>query len=81
MVYLSCLLVTAWCTLLERKLLAGAQRRKGPNKVSLKGVVQPISDAIKLFTKEEVVPIKSNIYPFKFMPALSLVITLATWHL
>lgn len=78
MVYLSCLLVTAWCTLLERKLLAGAQRRKGPNKVSFKGTLQPVADAVKLFTKEQVVPIKANMYPFKVIPTLSLVITFAT---
>lgn len=72
------MLVTAWCTLLERKFLAGAQRRKGPNKVSLKGLLQPVADAVKLFTKEQVVPIKANIYPFQAMPILSLVITFAT---
>ncbi len=32
--FLGVLVATAYCTLLERKLLAGAQRRKGPNKIS-----------------------------------------------
>lgn len=40
-----------------------------------------MADAVKLFTKEQVVPIKANMYPFKIIPTLSLVITFATWHL
>lgn len=32
--YVAALLATAWVTLLERKILGGAQWRKGPNKVS-----------------------------------------------
>lgn len=40
-----------------------------------------MADAVKLFTKEQVVPVKANMYPFKLMPALSLIITFATWHL
>ena len=39
-------------TLLERKILSYIQVRKGPNKVSLGGIPQPLADAIKLFLKE-----------------------------
>lgn len=80
-IYVSCLWTTAWCTLLERKLLALVQRRKGPNKVSWQGALQPVADAIKLVTKEKVVPLAANIYPFVLMPPVALTISLATWHL
>lgn len=70
------LLATAWCTLLERKILARAQRRKGPNKMSVKGVAQPLADALKLLTKKQVVPSRANLIPFVAIPRLALVISL-----
>nr|QUG10612.1 NADH dehydrogenase subunit 1 [Hydroides norvegica] len=77
---LGVLLTTAWCTLLERKVLASAQRRKGPNKVSLKGVAQPLADALKLLTKKQVIPSRSNWLPFILMPSLALTISLFLWQ-
>lgn len=45
------LINVAYFRVLERKVLASCQLRKGPNKVSLSGSLQPFRDAIKLFTK------------------------------
>ena len=42
----------AFVTLMERKILGYSQYRKGPNKVSIIGILQPVSDAIKLFRNE-----------------------------
>jgi len=80
-IYLSALFATAWCTLLERKFLAGAQWRKGPNKVSWKGTLQPIADAVKLFGKERLRPSRVRVSPYIAAPPLSLTITLIVWHL
>lgn len=70
------LIAMAFYTLLERKLLGYMQIRKGPNKVILIGIPQPIADAIKLFLKEQVYPFLSNKVYFIISPILSLALAL-----
>lgn len=43
----------------ERKGLGILQLRQGPNKVGFKGIVQPVADGVKLFTKEIIFPFGS----------------------
>ena len=74
--YVLLLAAIAFFTLLERKALGYFQNRKGPNKVGVAGLPQPLADALKLFTKEINKPTLSNAYPFLLAPFIGLILAL-----
>lgn len=55
-----CTLVALFYVLYERKLAGFIQYRPGPNKLGPFGMFQTIADAIKLLTKEDIVPINAD---------------------
>src|SRR5215210_539021 len=63
----------ALLTLMERKVSAWMQNRRGPNRVGPAGLLQPAADGLKNILKEETFPALSNRWLFLLAPALSFI--------
>lgn len=73
------LVVVAYLTMAERKVISYIQCRIGPNRVGYFGILQPIADILKLLSKEIIIPTASNRYLFLIAPILSIAPALAAW--
>ena len=73
------LVAVAYLTLLERKVMASMQRRKGPNVVGAYGLLQPLADGLKLFLKESIVPASAHKGIFILSPILTFLLALSLW--
>jgi NADH-quinone oxidoreductase subunit H len=73
------LILVAFFTLAERKLMALVQRRRGPNVTGFAGLIQPIADGVKLIFKEIILPKDSNKFFFLFAPVITFSLAMATW--
>lgn len=73
------ILIVAFSTYFERKVIGGMQARVGPNRVGPFGLGQPFADVIKLLIKEVVVPSESSKFLFVIAPLLTLTPALAAW--
>jgi NADH-quinone oxidoreductase subunit H len=73
---LGLILTAAFLTLFERQVLGSIQHRKGPNIVGFLGLIQPISDAVKLLIKEPVMPKKADNILFLLSSLLIIILSL-----
>jgi NADH-quinone oxidoreductase subunit H len=73
------LIIVAYVTYAERKVLAGIQLRKGPNVVGPFGLWQPFADALKMLMKETIIPSGSNPLLFLMAPMLTFGLAMIAW--
>jgi len=73
------LISVAFLVYAERKVLALIQLRRGPNVVGPFGILQSFADALKLLTKENIIPANSNKIVFLLAPIITMVLSLAGW--
>ena len=73
------LIAVAFLTYAERKVMAAMQLRRGPNVVGPFGLLQPFADAIKMITKETIIPSGANRVLFVMAPMLTFILAILAW--
>lgn len=72
------MLIALYTTFAERKVAAFMQDRIGPNRFGPGGMFQPLADGVKMFLKEEIIPVASNKFLFILGPSIAMVAALMT---
>ncbi len=72
------MLIVAYATWCERKVIGHMQTRLGPMRTGWHGLLQPIADGLKLFFKEDIIPSEATKVPFLLAPMMILVPALIT---
>src|SRR3954471_9177681 len=70
--------IVAYAVWVERKVSAAIQDRRGPNRVGLFGLLQPVADGIKAFLKEDFTPAHVRKYYYWLAPAIVMIPSLLT---
>ena len=73
------LIAVAYFTLAERKIMGIIQRRKGPNVIGYLGLLQPLADGLKLFSKETIFPSNANFILFLIAPIITFFLSIINW--
>jgi len=73
------LISVAFFTIAERKIMGAIQMRRGPNIIGYIGLLQPLADGAKLFTKETIIPNDSNEQLFMTAPFMALFLSIISW--
>jgi NADH-quinone oxidoreductase subunit H len=63
----------------ERKLIGRLQDRFGPNRLGPWGIIQPVADMLKIFTKEHIIPTGVDRVPYEIAPVLSMAAVIMIW--
>ncbi|MBC7635945.1 MAG: NADH-quinone oxidoreductase subunit NuoH [Acetobacteraceae bacterium] len=73
------LVMVAYLTYAERKVLGAIQLRRGPNVVGPFGLLQPFADAIKMLMKETIIPSGASKGLFLLAPMLTFSLAMVAW--
>ncbi|MBN2644822.1 MAG: NADH-quinone oxidoreductase subunit NuoH [Desulfuromonadaceae bacterium] len=72
-VFIVVILIVAYATYAERKIIGRMQTRLGPTMTGPLGLLQPIADGLKLFFKEDIIPAQASKFAFVLAPMMILV--------
>ena len=79
LIALPLMLAVAYVILIDRKVWAAINLRKGPNVVGPFGLLQSFADGLKVFLQETIIPSAANKGIFIIAPIVTFTVALAAW--